>query len=437
MNPKDWDIICIQEPYLDFQGLSRATNAWTAIYPPKHKKGEKTRSLILVSTRLATDAWEALPMDLLDITVVKLTCNFGQIPLFNLYNACKHANTTTALAKYLTNSAMGADTSVSVYDIWVGDFNHHDPMWENPQYKQLFTHRHLDDAEVVINMLADYGMDMALPPGIPTLEHMVSKELHRVDQVFISAELSDYIIKCNTLKHCPPCTDHYPITTTIDLNIARTLPTPGPNFRATDWPEFRKELKSKLDRLPLHDPQNAVEFKSTLDDLMNTILTTIETNVPKTRPSSYMKRWWTKELSQMRARTRALGKKSYHARINDPTHPVHEEHRRARNDYTELIDSSKKDCWDNFVTGTEEKTMYIINKFTTVDPTDGRRTRIPTLKITQQDGTTKEVADNQGKGEALHKVFFTPPATEGHVPPNFPYPTSPEAFKAISDKQIH
>lgn len=75
-------------------------------------------------------------------------------------------------------------------------------MWEDPKHKQLFTRKHLDDAEVLINLLADYRMEMALPPGIPTLEHMVLKELHRVDQVFCSTELSNSIIRCSVAS-CP------------------------------------------------------------------------------------------------------------------------------------------------------------------------------------------------------------------------------------------
>lgn len=178
LSPKDWDIICIQEPYFDWQGLSRVTNGWTTVYPYKHKNGVKSRSIMLISSLISTDAWESLPVDSTDITAVQLICDFGRIRIFNLYNACDHSKTTDALAKYLSESAVAADTSISVYDIWAGDFNRHDPMWEDPKYKQLFTRRHLDDAEVLINLLADYGMDMALPPGIPTLEHMVSKELH-------------------------------------------------------------------------------------------------------------------------------------------------------------------------------------------------------------------------------------------------------------------
>ncbi|KZP21378.1 hypothetical protein FIBSPDRAFT_740762, partial [Athelia psychrophila] len=174
---------------------------------------------------------------------------------------------------------------------------------------------------------------MALPPGIPTLEHMVSKELHRVDQIFTSAELSDFVISCDTLKHRPPKTDHYPIVTTIDLDIVHSLPSPSPNFRATDWPEFRKELQQRMDRLRLHDPRTPEEFEAILDDVMTAIQETIEVSVPKTRPSAYMKRWWSKELTQIRAHSRSLGKKSFRVRTSDPTHPIHEEHRRARNDY--------------------------------------------------------------------------------------------------------
>lgn len=97
---------------------------------------------------------------------------------------------------------------------------------------------------------------------------------------------------------------------------------------------------------------------------MEVIFSTIEIHVPRIRPSVYMKRWWLKELTQLHARTRALGKQSYHAQLSDSTHPDHKAHRRARNDYAKLIDSSKKDCRDDFVIKTEDKTMYTINELT-------------------------------------------------------------------------
>ncbi|KZP21379.1 hypothetical protein FIBSPDRAFT_740921, partial [Athelia psychrophila] len=85
LSPRDWDIICIQEPYFDFQGLSRTTNGWTAVYPHKHKNGVKSRSIMLISSLISTDAWTALPVDSLDISAVTLSGSFGRIRLFNLY----------------------------------------------------------------------------------------------------------------------------------------------------------------------------------------------------------------------------------------------------------------------------------------------------------------------------------------------------------------
>ena len=32
-NPNDWDIIALQEPYIDFNGVTQATPPWWVIYP--------------------------------------------------------------------------------------------------------------------------------------------------------------------------------------------------------------------------------------------------------------------------------------------------------------------------------------------------------------------------------------------------------------------
>lgn len=167
LDAKDWDIICIQEPYVDWRGLSRSTPPWRVVYPYRHTPTAKSRSLILVSKHISTDAWEALPVDSLDITAIQMSGNFGKIRLFNVYNACENAKSTEALDEYLLTSSIGADNSTPTYDIWLGDFNRHDPMWEDPAHKQLFTRKHLDEAEVLISLLADYGMEMALPRAFP------------------------------------------------------------------------------------------------------------------------------------------------------------------------------------------------------------------------------------------------------------------------------
>jgi hypothetical protein len=46
-----FDIICLQEPYFDFQHMSRATGIWTAVYPTVFKRNKQDptpRALTLV-----------------------------------------------------------------------------------------------------------------------------------------------------------------------------------------------------------------------------------------------------------------------------------------------------------------------------------------------------------------------------------------------------
>jgi hypothetical protein len=93
-------------------------------------------------------------------------------------------------------------------------------MWEHPDNARLFTRANIDAADYLIELLADFGMDIALKPGVPTLEHMVTKSLHRVDHVFCSHELSPKFIHCKVLPHeRPPKTDHFPIVSCIELEL--------------------------------------------------------------------------------------------------------------------------------------------------------------------------------------------------------------------------
>jgi hypothetical protein len=56
--------------------------------------------------------------------------------------------------------------------IWAGDFNRHHLMWDKSEDTRLFTKAATEAANGLIDLLGEYGMEMALPHGIPTLEHM-------------------------------------------------------------------------------------------------------------------------------------------------------------------------------------------------------------------------------------------------------------------------
>src|SRR5271168_3202020 len=70
-----YDVICIQEPYFDFQSISRASSSvWTSVYPSSFSSttdGPIPRALTLVHTRISTNSWVQLPVDSPDVVAIQ------------------------------------------------------------------------------------------------------------------------------------------------------------------------------------------------------------------------------------------------------------------------------------------------------------------------------------------------------------------------------
>ncbi|KAG2115043.1 hypothetical protein DEU56DRAFT_690882, partial [Suillus clintonianus] len=173
---------------------------------------------------------------------------------------------------------------------------------------------------------------MALPKDKPTLQSTSSGNWTRPDNVFCTAHTLDSFSTCNTApRRRPPCTDHVPILSTLDLKIPRSSTSTSFNFRDVDWDTFRGCLIRNLANYP--DPQvltTEVQFQEAATNLSTALKLTIEEKVPKSKPSPHAKRWWTKELTALIAKKDELSDMSYKMRgLAD--HPVHEEHRKFRN----------------------------------------------------------------------------------------------------------
>ena len=67
-------------------------------------------------------------------------------------------------------------------------------------------------------------------------------------------------------------------------------------------------MKCKLqDTIPSKEPNSKEEFVSNLQALTEAISYMTNKIVPKSKPSLYVKRWWTQELTMLHAKTRQLG----------------------------------------------------------------------------------------------------------------------------------
>jgi endonuclease/exonuclease/phosphatase family metal-dependent hydrolase len=248
-----YDIMLIQEPHATaFRGIRTPAN-FRPVYPKNRFTDDASvRSVIWVNTRLETKNWKILDIPHTnDITAIQIKGTYGKISIFNVYNECTHSRNENIFRDYLAAQRELVIDGNDTHMIWAGDFNRHHPLWDDDKDTHLFTTQALRNAEGIINLLAEHDMEMSLPKGIPTLQHMRSKKYSRPDNVFCSTTLQPFVIKCEVMaKYRPTCTDHFPIETYFDLPQTRIPQDPSYNFRTADWKEFRKKLEDKLNTLP-------------------------------------------------------------------------------------------------------------------------------------------------------------------------------------------
>ena len=83
--------------------------------------------------------------------------------------------------------------------------------------------------------------------------------------------------------------------------------------------------------------------------------------VPINKPCPYMKRWWTRELSELKKDKNKLSKLSYHYR-GIPNHTMHTEHKTTSNKLSKRIEEAKKkhcvDCLEKVTTKDMLKPKY-------------------------------------------------------------------------------
>ena len=452
LDPKTYDLACIQEPYLNPVGLANASNLrryWDVIYPTNHHSNpERSQSILLVNKNLSKNNWHIVLLDTPNITAIELNGDFGKVRIYNIYNACDHARTLQFLERHMRaeeelsrsrhrNIAQGDQQVAAVNMIWLGDFNRHHPMWEMTHNNHLFTAANLNAADVLINLLATYNLTQVLPQGIATLEASNTKNHTRPDNVFCSDELVQSFTQCSVEYHLRPViTDHFPIISVLDLQPQRTDLAPLSNFQRVDWEEFREALSSNLSSIPPPTELNSPElFDEALFHVTHAITMAIKSKVPKTKPSPYAKRWWSQELERERKEVHKLGHKA-RARLARRLDPIHEEHRITRNKFSENIKKAKETHWIEWLEELTPARIWDFHRYAASNPADQVHTRIKTLKDPGNPQGESITQDNARKSELLYKVFFRPLPANEHVEPNFNYDPPICEFAPITDQQI-
>ncbi|KAG5733033.1 putative 115 kDa protein in type-1 retrotransposable element [Termitomyces sp. T112] len=161
----------------------------------------------------------------------------------------------------------------------------------------------------------------------------------------------------------------------------------------------------------------------------------VTATVPVRKESTGMKRWWTKDLTAMRRRVRAMGRESYRVKdIGD--HPAHEAFQRARNDYGQAIRDTSRRHWEGWLESVDAKSIWDANTFVAMAPSDGGKARTPTLRE-EVGGRNVEVEDNEGKARLFHEAFFYEDPVEGEEEGDREVHEAAFTWTEITDREVH
>jgi ribonuclease HI len=435
-NPSDWDVIALQEPWIDKYGNSRGSQFWRVVYPANfYDEGRpRVRSILLINTNLSTDCYISLPILHSDITAVRFRGENGYLSLFNVYNEITNNDTLTCLDSFTDLNTTLIRPTISDCVLWLGDFNRHHPMWEDDANERLFEPE--EYISPLINLLYKNDMLLSLPKGIPTFQASTGNWT-RPDNVWRSNTPDNLFVRCDTVPAIrPPLADHMPIITILDLPLPRTAAAKTLDFRAADWPAINSDLQTILEsESPAARIESKEEFYEKVNSLVHIISETLAKHLVERRPNPFKKRWWTKELSLLKKAQNRLSSKSFKLR-HLREHPIHAEHRASANKFKEVMRETREQDWKDWLETITQQDLYIANKYITSEPSDFSCARIPTLNTTSANGLPSLAEMNADKVTALAESFFPPPPANSHVPPNYEYPPPLPGLRFFSRTRI-
>ena len=217
--------------------------------------------------------------------------------------------------------------------------------------------------------------------------------------------------------------------------VSRSTKQPGRNFREADWPAIRDRLKLLLDeKLPASRIKTEDEFNDTVSSFTDIITEVLNYEIPITEPSPFSRRWWTKELTQLKRKQNRLSNKSYKFRLI-LDQPSHAEYKAAVREFRDTLTSTRNQHWTDWLESAVQQDIYIANKYMVAKPTDFSSVRVPTLKCSYN-GVESLAEDNASKAKALASSFFPPAPATSAVPPNVTYPRPLKGTKYFSRERI-
>ena len=98
IDPNIYDILVLQEPYIDFLGNTHANQRWYLLLPSTHHNNpKKTCTVTFINKGILSSTWQQIRVESQDIVAVSIDTTAGLITIFNIYNDSDHSNSLQVL----------------------------------------------------------------------------------------------------------------------------------------------------------------------------------------------------------------------------------------------------------------------------------------------------------------------------------------------------
>lgn len=280
-----YDIIALQEPWKNTLEnrtyCPRASN-----FVPAYDDC-KRRSCFLVNKNLDTTTWHAEFLGP-DLAILNLRLKGTSIWIYNTYSQPPGGYGVTEYPTPIPRLAPLLEREGE--HILLGDFNLHHPMWSGVRNPTI----HIA-AEPLAQLVALHNLSLALPRGEITWEARGFSST--IDLVFLSPGLQERLISCSVRRDLDFGSDHYPISTELELESTRIEQIPRRCWKRTDLSIVQAGA------MHLSPPPNDLSEPQDIDDYAEYLIrfcqVLIDQAVPWSKPSRRGQPWWTQEVKDL------------------------------------------------------------------------------------------------------------------------------------------
>ncbi|KAK0230571.1 hypothetical protein IW262DRAFT_1453490 [Armillaria fumosa] len=146
------------------------------------------------------------------------------------------------------------------------------------------------DTEDFLQLLAESGLELVLPPGTPTFTSVAHKTMSTIDLAFATRDmLVPSVIWCDAVLW--ESSWHHMLRVDLDLQLVHNPPKSRPLFQEADWETFWSKLHTHFEQQPLNlnNITTAAELDAEVDKLVDGTAEILMSVVPMSKPLKYSK----------------------------------------------------------------------------------------------------------------------------------------------------